>query len=404
MNEDKVYPQNDAPKRRAKKTKAAKSKRAKRIVAGITIPIATVLVLFVSFFLFIFYSPWTTELRDQYILVTSSSSNPWLCTTFFSQKTIDQVLEANGSETPEGSIDPSLIDVNNPEETEETQTEEIEETVTEEIVEEKPPIEFKTSEEYPGEIIYDDGEVQIVKFTQRTNTGKYTARIIQVKDPSRVVLGVTNKLGKRGQLLSDFCTTNDALAAINAGGFVDDGGHGNGGTPLGTVIQNGIYTQYTKTTDHSIIGFDRNNLLVVGDFTEEECTEMGIRDAISWRPPSLLVLNGEIVEHRGLAGGNVARAGIGQCADGTVLLLVIDGSALRGIDGANFATMAKILRSYGAVNAANMDGGTSATMALEGKVINTVCNPAIAKRGRYLATCWLVKNLPDEAVTETTEN
>ena len=117
---------------------------------------------------------------------------------------------------------------------------EIEETVTEEIVEEKPPIEFKTSEEYPGEIIYDDGEVQIVKFTQRTNTGKYTARIIQVKDPSRVVLGVTNKLGKRGQLLGDFCTTNDALAAINAGGFVDDGGHGNGGTPrhLHAVHQN----------------------------------------------------------------------------------------------------------------------------------------------------------------------
>ncbi len=399
MSENNIYPRYSSKKRRAK-TKAAKKKTQSRVVAGITIPIITIVVLFFSFFFFIFYSPWTTQLRDQYILVTSSSSNPWLCTTFFSKETIDRVLKENSSETPEEEIDTSLIaisptpadDVNNdPEGSDEDQD------VEEEPVEiEKPKIEFKTSEKYPGEIIYDDGEVQVLKYAGKTKSGKYTARIIQVKDPSRVTLGVTNKLGKRGQLLSDFCKTNDALAAINAGGFVDANGQGSGGTPLGTVIKDGVYKQYTKTSDHSIIGFDKNNVLVVGKFTEEECAEMGIRDAISWRPPSLLVLNGEIVEHKGLAGGYVARSGIGQCADGMVLLLVIDGSSLRGIDGANFAMMADILLSYGAVNAANMDGGTSSTMALKGEVINTVCNPAIAKRGRYLATAWLVKNLPEE--------
>ena len=402
MKEDRIYPQGSFSKKRARKTKSAKRKTTKRIITWITAPIVTLVVLFLSFFLFIFYSPWTTTLRDLYILTTYTSSNPWLSTTFFSQKTIDQVLEENGSETPEEDVDTSLITINpTPAVDVDNESEEPSETVTEEeVAEEKPKIEFKTSETYPGEVIYDDGEVQIVKHTGKTRSGKYTARIIQVKDPSRVVLGVTNKLGGngkagRGQLISDFCKTNDALCAINAGGFVDNGGHGTGGIPLGTVIKDGVYTQYTKQSDHSIIGFDKNNVLVVGKYTEEECAELGIRDAISWRPPSLLVLNGEIVEHRGLAGGYVARTGIGQCADGSVLLLVIDG-IVRGIDGANFALMADILRSYGAVNAANMDGGTSSCMALKGEMINTVCNASIAKRGRYLATAWLVKNADTE--------
>ena len=60
-----------------------------------------------------------------------------------------------------------------------------------------------------------------------------------------------------------------------------------------------------------------------------------------------------------------------------------------------------ILWEYGAVNAANLDGGTSASMALQGELINTICNPAIASRGRYLATAWLVKQT-DAVLDDTT--
>ncbi len=377
-----------------KKEKKTNRRIVKRVLCTVGIFLLSLLLAVILIFLFILYSPWTRELRDRYILMTYMTSNPWLCTTFFSQETIDRVFMENGSEIPDEPQDPSLITPHpSPETGVETGTEE---TKTEEP--QKPIKPFHLSEKYPGESIYDDGEVQIVQFSGTTPVGKYTARLIQIKDPSRVFLGVTNRVGSvggsagHGQLISDFCTTNDALCGINASGFVDEGGVGSGGIPLGTVIKNGIYTVYTNEWRHSIIGFDENNMLVMGEFTEEECRDRGIRDAMSWRQPALLILNGKIVEQYGLAGGYDPRSAIGQCADGTVLLLVVDGSSLRGVDGANFALMADILYSYGAVNAANLDGGTSSCMALNGKLINTVCNPPIAKRGRYLATAWLVRN------------
>lgn len=378
-----------------KKKKKTKWRIVKRLLCRIGIALLSLLLLIVFIFLFIFYSPWTKQTRDQYILTTYMTSNPWLCTLFFSQETIDQVFLENGSEIPDEPMDPSLITPYPPPSTQE-------ETETEEKEPEKPVKPFHTSEKYIGETVYDDGEVQIVKFSGTTPVGKYTARLIQIKDPSRVFLGVTNQVGEinqrpgRGQLITEFCNTNDALCGINAGGFVDEGGVGSGGIPLGTVIKDGVWKTYTNEWNHSIIGFDRENRLVMGSYNEEQCKEMGIRDAMSWRQPALLILNGEIVEQYGLAGGYDPRSAIGQGADGTVFLLVADGSAIRGVDGANFALMADILYSYGAVNAANLDGGTSSCMALNGELINTVCNPPIAHRGRYLATAWLVKNEPKE--------
>lgn len=370
----------------------------KRVLLGVLITLLSLIILIVSTFMFIFYSPWTHELRDRYILMTYMTSNPWLCTWFFSQETIDEVFAQNGSEIPDEPIDTTLV-TPYPTPTPDTS----DDTSQEEKPIQKPIKEFKVSEKYQGETIYDDGEVQILEIAGINPIGgKYTARLIQIKDPSRVFLGLTKGVGGNGnpgtgETLTSMLETNDALCGINAGGFVDVNGVGSGGVPLGAIVKDGVYTKYTDEYDHCIIGFNKDNILVIGDFSEEEIKEQGIRDAISWRQPALLILNGRNVEQYGQAGGYDPRSAIGQCADGTVLLLVVDGVPRFGAStGANFAMMADILAEFGAVNAANLDGGTSSTMALEGKVINVVCNPAIATRGRDLATCWLVKNIDEE--------
>lgn len=377
-------------------------KIVKRVAIGVGIAVLSLVLLVVGTFLFIFYSPWTHELRDQYILMTYKTSNPWLCTLFFSQDTIDEVYKNNGSVQPDDDVNTDLVRPN-PGPTDPTGPNNPENPTT--PPEPVPEPTFKTSEKYPAEVIYDDGQVQILQFSGKTGKGKYTARLIQIKDPSRVELGMTNQLGDKddpegtpgwGQTITSMCNTNNALCGINAGGFIDIGGVGTGGIPIGTVVKDGVMTVYTEESDHKLIGFNRDNILVIGQFTEEEVKEQGIRDAVSWRAPTHLVLNGELVEYYGLAGGYDPRSAIGQCADGTVLLLVVDGSSLRGIDGANFALMADIMYAFQAVNAANLDGGTSSSMALNGKLINTVCNPQIAKRGRFLATGWLVKRATEE--------
>ena len=47
-----------------------------------------------------------------------------------------------------------------------------------------------------------------------------------------------------------------------------------------------------------------------------------------------------------------------------------------------------VLKRYGAYNAANLDGGTSSSMVVEGELINNP--PAAAKKtnGRYVVTGW----------------
>ena len=387
---EKETPETPAPTpRKTKRRRKRKLKLWVRILKWIGISILSLLLLVVIAFLTMFYSPWFPQARDQYILMTYKTSNPWLCTLFFTQEQIDAAFERNSVVAPEGETDPDLVAPGGEEE------------------EEPEPITFNTSEKYKGEIIFEENGVQILEFSgKNSGGGKYTARLIQVLDPSRVFLGLTNQLVEPddpnadgfsgdGQLIGDMLVMNDAICGINAGGWNDPKGIGSGGMPKDIVIKDGVIKQYDNLERHNIIGFNNDNVLLLGNYSNEEIIANGIRDGMSWEP--FLIVNGQKAETSGIAGGYDPRSAIGQRADGAVLLLVVDGSTLRGIDGANMELLMDIMWEFGAVNATNLDGGTSASMGLNGKIINTVCNPAIVHRGRYLNSCWLVKKVPAEA-------
>ena len=125
-------------------------------------------------------------------------------------------------------------------------------------------------------------------------------------------------------------------------------------------------------------------MLILGEFTDEEILQKRIRDAVSFGP--FVILNGQKAKVKGMAGGYDPRTAIGQTADGTVLLLVIDGRQ-PGMEGGNMKTVMDIMWEYGAVNAANLDGGSSATMVLNNEIINKPCS---LYGPRYLPDGWLV--------------
>ena len=63
------------------------------------------------------------------------------------------------------------------------------------------------------------------------------------------------------------------------------------------------------------------------------------------------------------------RTAIGQRSDGAILMLVIDGRQVISL-GATMEDLVDIMLEYGAVNACNLDGGSSSLMWFEGNYVN----------------------------------
>lgn len=196
----------------------------------------------------------------------------------------------------------------------------------------------------------------------------FRGRIMIIRDPSRVQVAALDAYnGQGGKRVEEFYADTGAIAAINAGGFEDVGGVGNGGTPLGIVIHDSKLLYGSRTATSTVIGFDQNDVLVVGKMTGQEALDRGLRDAISFGP--VFIVNGKLVDITGDGGGLNPRTVIGQRADGAVLLLVIDGRQTSSL-GASYKDCAQIMLDYGAVNAANLDGGSSSMMMYHGEILN----------------------------------
>jgi exopolysaccharide biosynthesis protein len=67
--------------------------------------------------------------------------------------------------------------------------------------------------------------------------------------------------------------------------------------------------------------------------------------------------------------------------------VVIDGRQLQSL-GATLRDLQRVFLDYGAVTAANLDGGSSTTMVYNGQVIN---KPADIFGERYVPTSFVVK-------------
>ena len=87
-----------------------------------------------------------------------------------------------------------------------------------------------------------------------------------------------------------------------------------------------------------------------------------------------------------LGSGVNPRTAIGQRSDGALLLLVLDGRSINTL-GATMDDVVNIMLEYGAVNAGNLDGGSSSVMVYEGEIIN---NCASVTGPRQIPTAFVV--------------
>lgn len=258
-------------------------------------------------------------------------------------------------------------------------------------------------EEYYDESIQYENEYEeaVLKRTNKNNDykiieingSKYHGYLTVIYEPSRLGVVATSQIGKAGEFLVDISKANNAVFGVNGGGFADANFNGDGSTPLGITISNGKYlTQSSYGGSYGIIGLDKDNKLILGKYSVEQTKSLGIRDAVTFGP--FLIQDGKPVKDTGTAAvGRASRTAIAQRADGLIMFLVLDGDRTKG-QGALYKEEIEILQKYGAVNAANLDGGTSSCMTIHSNLVNDPTSMNGEHRTREISTAFILK--PDE--------
>lgn len=216
--------------------------------------------------------------------------------------------------------------------------------------------------------------------------------LLSVCNPDWLHVALTRHLGQRGEPTSRLAMQAEAVAAVNGGGFLDPGGEGSGGIVRGVAVSDGhVVPGFVADPSYYVIGLDREGRLLAGKWTLPQVQALGVQEAVSFKP--LLVVEGKPLIRQGDGGWGIApRTAIGQRADGTVLFLVIDGRQ-PGSLGATLRQVQDLMLRAGAVTAANLDGGSSATLWYRGRVIN---HPCCSPNGeRYIPTAWVIRPCRD---------
>lgn len=314
--------------------------------------------------LFLLYGPFPNFRNWLVTTAMTTMNHQYLAKMFYSNETIEKILEENKIIEPNQDTDLSIIDTSD---------------ITTKVYKDK----------YEKEILEHKKEE---KYKMIEVSGKnYSGYLVAIYDPSKVTVVTSKNLGMKGQYLIDMAKENKALVAINGGGFIDENGLGTGAEVSGIVIRDGkILNRNRYTRAGGLIGFTKENKLYLGKVkSAEEAIQLGIRDAVEFGP--YLIVNGEASKVVGNGGyGLHPRTVIGQRKDGVVLFLVIDGRRV-GCMGADMDDLIEIMKRYGAYNAANLDGGNSSALIIKNKLINHPINWDEKEETRPIATGFILK-------------
>ncbi len=310
----------------------------------------------------VFCGPSVTA-RDQLTLsAKGTSALKWLPHVFLDDETVAAIEEANKVVESGQLTDPGLVQIPN------------------------DPDDPSVSDEWTD---YPAGYR-----VENVGNGSYRGWMVIVRDPSRLYMATSSDFTNpetAGVRVSTMYEREKASVLINASGFPDEDGMGNGGQPLGLTFSKGkLVYGGTGVRYNGFVGITKDNVVVVGSMTGAQAQSMGMRDGTTFGP--VLVVNGEGQRFSSSSGGLNPRTCIGQRADGAILLAVVDGRQ-PGSVGASYADMAALMLEYGAVNACNMDGGSSCVLMVEGELINHCSGISGPRR---LPTYFAIAPLKDE--------
>lgn len=280
-------------------------------------------------------------IRDWYVTTAmTTGAHKYLAYIFYNEQTVDDVLDKNRTIQVADSTDTSMIHFS-----------------------ENPDVGYYENE-YERRVLEKEYPEQDYKLVAIDEFG-YSGFITVIYNPANLDL-VRSKYSY-GELMTEYADRYDAKVATNGGGFYSADEAGNL-YPLANLISDGKIVNNNGSYSN-FIGMTYDNVLVLTRCTAYEAIRMGMRWATAWTP--YLIVNGVKSSFIGNGGyGLQPRTAIGQRADGVIIIATIDGRGANGSSGAYMSELADLMERYGCINAANLDGGGSAMLVVDGELKN----------------------------------
>jgi exopolysaccharide biosynthesis protein len=226
-----------------------------------------------------------------------------------------------------------------------------------------------TSSSSTGTVIgtYSDSKSKITVTQYRAYDSNIYVADVEVTDGTSILSAFANNTYGRNitDTTSDMAEENNAVLAINGDYY--------GARQSGYVIRNGVvYRSQGSNGEDMVIAKDGSlSFISESDTTTDSLMQKQAWQVLSFGP--VLVENGEVAvsenDEVGMAMASNPRTAIGTVAKNHYLFVVSDGRTSESA-GLSLYELANFMKSLGATNVYNLDGGGSSTMVFQGEVVN----------------------------------
>ena len=226
-----------------------------------------------------------------------------------------------------------------------------------------------TSSTSSGTVIgtYSDSKSKITVTRYRAYDSNIYVADVEVTDGTSILSAFANNTYGRNitDTTSDMAEENNAVLAINGDYY--------GARQSGYVIRNGVvYRNQGSNGEDMVISKDGTlSFISEPDTTTDSLMQKQAWQVLSFGP--VLVENGEVAvsenDEVGMAMASNPRTTIGTVAKNHYLFVVSDGRTSESA-GLSLYELANFMKSLGATNVYNLDGGGSSTMVFQGEVVN----------------------------------
>ena len=214
---------------------------------------------------------------------------------------------------------------------------------------------------------YSDSKSKITVTQYRAYDSNIYVADVEVTDGTSILSAFANNTYGRNitDTTSDMAEENNAVLAINGDYY--------GARQSGYVIRNGVvYRNQGSNGEDMVISKDGSlSFISESDTTTDSLIQKQAWQVLSFGP--VLVENGQIAvtenDEVGMAMASNPRTAIGTVAKNHYLFVVSDGRTSESA-GLSLYELANFMKSLGATNVYNLDGGGSSTMVFQGEVVN----------------------------------